>query len=870
VTLLFAETTLTLESIMVWESTQHAAMGKRLVVLIALLAAVSCADLLGFERGTLREDDGEDAPSGIGTGGSAGAAVGREGGLDASSEIQRGDTGGGGADASFDSVNRGGAAGAGGAPGGSGGTGGSGGSTGGSGGTIDASIDGPARDTAGSGGGTIDAAPDRGTTCPTDQKLCQGACIPKSDPATGCAQADCAPCAFDHATPSCNAAGQCDVGICSTGYANCNNDAKDGCETDLSKVETCGTCTTRCDAAAPLCSGSNGSYQCVTGCTAPASTLCGSQCVDVKTNPSHCGGCTMPCMAKTNGDALCVNSMCDFSCHTGYHKCAATQTCALDTDVNACGDTCKKCNVPPNGAVACTSGECVVSCDTNYHVCKVNNVDTCVDDNALSTCGTRCAPCDPPPDPNAEAECLNRQCGFKCKPGFNLCTGVCSNPSSLDTCGPTCARCVTPPNGSGVTCNGTSCVVTCNPGYDPSGQQCILSQNIYVSTAGADSNAGTQAAPFRTWRRASQIAQSGTIVNFAAGTYDMAGGDDFAQPIPSGVTLQRTGAGTVAFVSDGLHSLTFAGSGTVQNINLATFNSPFLASTGSQTIRGVTVTQPAEPIRVSGNAVMVISDASRIQGAPNTNRFFVGVESSAQFTIRDSSIAGSWPTCLTPTSAGTGIQASGTAVVSLVGVTFEGTMNASVVSRGSSRVSLTNSRLTSSCYAGVQAFENSSVTSSGSLFTRIVAMDAGSLSIDGGTALLADGWVQLFTTGRVSFRGVRIESQVELFGPATYDFGTAASPGGNTFNPTSRDDGGLFVQGDDVVVSAVGNTWVRNEQGADNNGNIPAQRVCGNAQGRNYTIQPPLLPLEPSGRGAGGAHDRFNPSNGRAPSCIQF
>jgi hypothetical protein len=43
--------------------------------------------------------------------------------------------------------------------------------------------------------------------------------------------------------------------------------------------------------------------------------------------------------------------------------------------------------------------------------------------------------------------------------------------------------------------------------------------NLYVATTGSDSNPGTQAAPFRTILKASQVAQPDTTVHVAAGTY---------------------------------------------------------------------------------------------------------------------------------------------------------------------------------------------------------------------------------------------------------------------------------------------------------------------------------------------------------------
>lgn len=47
--------------------------------------------------------------------------------------------------------------------------------------------------------------------------------------------------------------------------------------------------------------------------------------------------------------------------------------------------------------------------------------------------------------------------------------------------------------------------------------------NYYVSTNGSDTNAGTQSAPFRTIDKASSVAQPGTVVHVAPGTYSSSG-----------------------------------------------------------------------------------------------------------------------------------------------------------------------------------------------------------------------------------------------------------------------------------------------------------------------------------------------------------
>src|SRR3979411_2819252 len=47
----------------------------------------------------------------------------------------------------------------------------------------------------------------------------------------------------------------------------------------------------------------------------------------------------------------------------------------------------------------------------------------------------------------------------------------------------------------------------------------MTTTDLYVSTAGSDTNSGTQTSPFKTILAASQAAHAGTPVHVAAGTY---------------------------------------------------------------------------------------------------------------------------------------------------------------------------------------------------------------------------------------------------------------------------------------------------------------------------------------------------------------
>jgi hypothetical protein len=241
---------------------------------------------------------------------------------------------------------------------------------------------------------TLDGGPDAdagdgGPTCAAGTKSCNGTCVPVTDPTTGCANAGCAPCALPQATATCSA-GRCAIGGCATGFADCDVDAGDGCEANLAKPDHCGACTKVCDVAAPLCSGSGSTYACATGCTAPASTVCGTQCVDVTNSAAHCGDCATACTAPINGDPSCSARKCDYSCHASFHKCAATSQCAADSDVNACGASCTKCPVPTNATAKCTGGQCGFTCNLGSSLCGGACLATSSDPANCGACGHSC------------------------------------------------------------------------------------------------------------------------------------------------------------------------------------------------------------------------------------------------------------------------------------------------------------------------------------------------------------------------------------------------------------------------------------------------------------------------------------------------
>jgi hypothetical protein len=128
--------------------------------------------------------------------------------------------------------------------------------------------------------------------------------------------------------------GACAVATCNPSYDDCNRNAGDGCETNVSS------------------------------------------------DANNCGSCGNKCIAPTNGTATCSNGVCGFTCNQGYTQCG--NACVdVKTDFDYCGscdnhcvqsDICKK--------IGCVDGVCIiVKYETNDVICPTG-----------ACCGGTCCP----------------------------------------------------------------------------------------------------------------------------------------------------------------------------------------------------------------------------------------------------------------------------------------------------------------------------------------------------------------------------------------------------------------------------------------------------------------------------------------------
>lgn len=243
-------------------------------------------------------------------------------------------------------------------------------------------------------GTTSDSGEKPSADCPTGMRMCAGACVSLIDPLYGCGDPSCSPCKSTRSTMGCQGR-QCIVTGCDSGYADCNANAADGCETDRSKATSCGACNAVCGAAAPLCAPAGASFQCTDGCTPVAPLNCGAECVDPTTSANHCGGCNKKCAAVENGTTACAASLCSYTCKPLFHACTVAGTCAANTDPAACGPACSVCPARGNAVPTCAADACGFTCNAGNGDCDLDPANGCeinltIDNAHCGVCGVAC------------------------------------------------------------------------------------------------------------------------------------------------------------------------------------------------------------------------------------------------------------------------------------------------------------------------------------------------------------------------------------------------------------------------------------------------------------------------------------------------
>ena len=149
---------------------------------------------------------------------------------------------------------------------------------------------------------------------------------------------------------------------------------------------------------------------------------CDGDCVDPRSNLTHCGGCGLTC-----GDGeFCLEGSC-------------SDTCPLTVCGAECADTrsspvhCGGCDIACGDTGFCRDGVCTDTCPVPLERCGGACVDTAVDPNNCGECGTLCP---------ADEVCAFGGCALECPAGTTNCSSSCvdieTNVTNCGGCGIIC------------------------------------------------------------------------------------------------------------------------------------------------------------------------------------------------------------------------------------------------------------------------------------------------------------------------------------------------------------------------------------------------------------------------------------------------
>ena len=249
----------------------------------------------------------------------------------------------------------------------------------------------------------------------------------------------------------------CQVADCFDDFGDCDENANNGCESDLRSDEgDCGECDREC-----MTNGTTGSpgNQCESGTCVPDCDESHLDCdergengceVDLRSDDANCGACVPGC----DGEHLNCNGDPDDGCET------------------ACSDD-------GTQSRTCTGLACAVTCDGSHLTCDNNQANGCevtrsTDD--CGACGQACA------DTNASAvACTNGVCNPTCDGGWGACTNPENGCTTALTADPFCGSCTGDCSGDTNFCVATGTNYRCQ-------SQITLQAQASGSTGGATLN----------------------------------------------------------------------------------------------------------------------------------------------------------------------------------------------------------------------------------------------------------------------------------------------------------------------------------------------------------------------------------------------
>ncbi|MBI5535313.1 MAG: hypothetical protein HY898_21475 [Deltaproteobacteria bacterium] len=281
-------------------------------------------------------------------------------------------------------------------------------------------------------------------------------------------------CQFAHATPICTS-GDCHLASCDAGYANCDGNEANGCESNtLTSTSNCGGCGALCTAkphATAACVAGSCELNCDTGfadCDSNAANGCEA---GVLGDVLHCGSCTTAC-SSAHGTPGCATGVCTITCDSGWGDCD-TGAAGCETNLNTSKDHCGTCSTvcsAPNATSECSSGSCAISaCSAGWSNCDSQFADGCEAQTAANVtncgaCGRACST-----QGVASVDCASSVCDSFCVAGWANCSmpasgpddgcelSVASNNTSCGGCGNDCTK-----QGAGLVCGSSGATSVCS------------------------------------------------------------------------------------------------------------------------------------------------------------------------------------------------------------------------------------------------------------------------------------------------------------------------------------------------------------------------------------------------------------------------
>lgn len=317
-----------------------------------------------------------------------------------------------------------------------------------------------------------------------------------------------------HATPGCSS-GNCTINSCDTGWGDCDGQVSNGCEINLNtNPDYCGSCGNDCVVANGTAGCSSGS--CTVASCNPGWADCDGQVsngceTNTATDTGNCGTCNNVCNG-TAGTPICASGTCTIACNPGFGNCDGNPNngCEVNTQnstahCGGCGQTCSGNHVP---ATACTNGVCSGACESGFTDCNSNKLtdgcetNTAGDVDNCGGCGNVCS------SNHITRACGGGVCNGTCSTTWRDCNGNkltdgCEIDSATDeahcgSCNVPCSANHVTPNCSGGVCNGACSGAwrDCNSNKQTDGCEIDTGTNVYA--CGSCTNDCTNPLPSQT------------------------------------------------------------------------------------------------------------------------------------------------------------------------------------------------------------------------------------------------------------------------------------------------------------------------------------------------------------------------------------